>query len=417
MHILSETQSPRKVIRLLLLYQLTISSPDLVSHSIGVKSPLTEYACALPKQIPLPTFFSSKDRELLAGTALEDALNQKLVSLNSEFDSLRLYTSSIDWCQKAWWDTDTGKLTFEDWCLADAMYRSRALELPSRIGDAMVPILDMANHSDNDEYNARFDVDENDRVLLVLRDGKTVEERGEITISYGCGGASEMIFSYGFLEDGMSDAREMYLTLRIADDDPLRMAKMHLCGEAPGVRLFRAADGQVSWESNFIWWMCINQEDGLDFELAQTVEGQTELQAQWKGKSLDPDNLEATMRQDNRWDIFLLRATVALQERMESQGEKLSISQEDFEETASYISADKQYTYDTIRTLRKLELDLLTASYTTLENKVRPKSLQPLSSAVIVVVYVDQGLTIGVETGTNDISDRDRVPCSTSRWP
>lgn len=265
------------------------------------------------------------------------------------------------------------------------MYRSRALELPLGIGDAMVPILDMANHSADNRYNARFDINDNDgRVVLVVRDGRQISENDEVTITYGCGGASEMIFSYGFLEENVQSAREMFLSLKIPEDDPLRMAKLHLCSEAPGVRVFLGPDGHVHWESNFVWWTCINQEDGLDFELAQTTNGEQDLQALWNGHTLDPDNLEKMLKDHPKWELFHLRAVVTVQQRVERQGELLSISQEAFNDASTSMSGDKRFSYETIRNLRDLELNLLMASYEALE-----KEKQDLLSSRTVTDYLE----------------------------
>ena len=350
---------------------MTLSDPDLATNSIGVKNPLTDYFCSLPKDIPLPTFLSAKERELLIGTSLSDALEQKLSSLEKEFELLRERTTSIGWCNKVWWDEGTGRLMFDDWLLCDALYRSRALELPRGVGDAMVPVLDMANHAADDRYNARFEVGGDGQVLLLVREGKQIRENEEVCITYGCGGASEMIFSYGFLEKNVQSAREMFLTLRAPEDDPLRIAKMHFAKEAPGFRIFTAPQGHVSWESAFVWWACVNEEDGLDFEVLQTIDGTRELQALWQGKELDPDDLKSTLMSDPRKDIFMLRATVMIQERVEKQGEDLSLSQAAFEEYSSRTPENKEFSYETIRHLRDLELDFLTSSYRALESEVR----------------------------------------------
>ncbi|KAK5086584.1 hypothetical protein LTR05_003752 [Lithohypha guttulata] len=349
--------------------EMTISSPDFTDYAIGVRSPFTDYFCALPKEISLPTFLSADERDLLVGTSLFDALEQKLASLDREFELLKDRTISIDWCSRLWWHEESGRLSFDDWKLADALYRSRALDLPQGVGDAMVPVLDMANHSADDRYNARFEIGDGGRVLLMVRGGRQIAEHEEINITYGCGGASEMIFSYGFLEENVQSAREMFLSLPAPQDDPLRAAKMYFAKEAPGVRIFLNAKGHVSWESNFVWWLCINEEDGLDFEVLQTRDGARELRATWKGESLSPECLESTLISDDRKDIFLLRATVIIQQRIESQGEELSTSQAAFDQTLARIrSDDRKFVHETIRSLRGLELNLLAASFSALES-------------------------------------------------
>lgn len=351
---------------------MTISSPDLEHLKLGVQSPFTDYFRALPKQIPLPTFYSEEQREMLIGTSLYEALDQKMASLERDYDHIKEMTESIAWCQKAWWDESSGCLTFQDWLLADALYRSRGLELPG-IGDAMVPILDMANHSSDEGYNARFEIGSNGEVLLIVRDDKKIAEGHEITINYGPGGASEMVFSYGFLEEHAQSARELFLSLRAPEDDPLRMAKVHYAKEAPGVRIFINSHGQADWESNFVWWACVNEEDGLDFEVLQTNDGSRELQASWRGQSLQHDALKATLMQDPLRDVFLLRATVTIQERVERQGEELSSSQAyvDDNPIGLQVSNEAEFVRSTISHLRDLELSLLTASFGALDAEVR----------------------------------------------
>jgi hypothetical protein len=82
------------------------------------------------------------------------------------------------------------------------------------------------------------------------------------TASYGDDkGACENIFSYGFLEDSMASANVVFLDLDIPDDDPLRPAKIYVCNAAPGVRLVDKKDN-IEWESDFVWLVVVNEEDG-----------------------------------------------------------------------------------------------------------------------------------------------------------
>lgn len=357
---------------LFLLYQMTINSPDCQSHGLGFKNSFADYLKFLPKDILLPTFYTPEERQLLIGTSLSDALGQKLISLEREFDSLRAATGSIPWCQRVWWDDSTGRLDFGDWKLADAMYRSRALELPRGAGLGMVPVVDMANHASDKRYNARFEVDEDaGAVLLVVRDQASVRQGDEITIMYGCGGACEMVFSYGFLEEHARSAREIFLDLPVPADDPLRMAKIRFAQEAPGVRIYADDADEVHWESTFVWWSCINQEDGLDFRVEQTINGDTELKALWKDTDLTSGALQTILLQDRLRDIFVLRAIVMIQQRVEDQGMRLAPSEDDFENTAPDGKEVRLSVYETIGRLRKLELELLTRAYEALEKEVR----------------------------------------------
>ena len=56
----------------------------------------------------------------------------------------------------------------------------------------------------------------------------------------------------------------MFLDLDIPDDDPLRPAKIYVSKVAPGFRIFEK-DGNIEWESDFVWLVVVNEEDGLDF--------------------------------------------------------------------------------------------------------------------------------------------------------
>jgi hypothetical protein len=331
-----------------------------------VASPFADYVRLLPKTIPLPTFYTSEQRKLLYGTSLRDALDQKLVSLDREFEELEELTSNIEWCQKHWWDDEDGVVTLDDWKLADAMYRSRALDLPNT-GHAMVPVLDMANHVSDNRRNARFEVAQDGSVLLVREDGGSIKKDEEINITYGPGGACETIFSYGFLDEGATSARELFLSLDIPLDDPLRIPKKAAADEAPGVRIFVDSEGAIQWEGTLVWWSCVNQEDGLDFQMIQTQDGARELRTLWRNDEFSPAEFRYMIAKDENFDIFSLRATVMVQERVEEQGVALAGSQEEFEEA----SQQKDHVLrDVLNRLRNLEMDLLTSAYEALEKQV-----------------------------------------------
>lgn len=162
-----------------LLMQATICCPEI--KGIGVLNPLTEYIKFLPDEL-LPTFWSEEEQDLLEGTTLRPAVRAKLNSLLRELELLRTATESIDWCAKYWWDEENGLLTFDDWMLVDAMYRSRALEFPGA-GDCMMPCIDMANHASGEATAALYETDADGNGLLLLRNGKVIPDKGEITIT------------------------------------------------------------------------------------------------------------------------------------------------------------------------------------------------------------------------------------------
>ncbi|KAH7385898.1 hypothetical protein BKA66DRAFT_440560 [Pyrenochaeta sp. MPI-SDFR-AT-0127] len=353
-------RTTRGAVLTFLLLQATICCPEI--KDIGVLNPLTEYIKFLPDEL-LPIFWGEDEQELLTGTTLAPAVRAKLNSLLREFEMIRTATESINWCAKYWWDEDTGMVTFDDWMRVDAMYRSRALEFPGA-GDCMMPCVDMANHASGHATAALYETDDNGNGLLLLREGKQISQGGEITITYGDDkGACENIFSYGFLEDAVTSAKVMFLDIDIPDDDPLRPAKIFVSTAAPGFRIFDEGN-DIGWESDFIWLVVINEEDGLDFKIRQTIDGKREIQAFWKDRELDTSKLREYIEEDPAWDVFQLRATVLLQQRVEVQIEMLQGTQGVKPEVS---------TRSTPRTLaerlRSLELEMLERAVSTLDSQ------------------------------------------------
>lgn len=337
--------------------------------SIGVSNPFSEYLKFLPLKVPLPTFWNESERIILIGTSLEAALNAKLDSLDREFTRLKEKTSSIDWCQKWWWDADSGTLTFHDWKTVDAIYRSRALDLPDT-GHAMVPCIDMANHASGNSTSAWYETDRDGNAILVLREGKDLASNDEITITYGDEkGACEMLFSYGFIEATVKSAQELFLGLDIPDDDPLKLAKKAVAQSAPGFRLFLHGES-TDWESSFIWLLCVNEEDGLDFKLLQNNDGERELQASWKDEKItDMSSLVALLTLDPSWDVFELRAITTLQSRVEEQLLRLEGSKDSVDELLINPDIDNDIRKIAMQ-LRHLEEMLLLQAYANFETKV-----------------------------------------------
>lgn len=355
-------QTPRGAILIFLLLQLTHNTSN---GTVGVAHPLGQYLNFLPQEMPLPTFWSEDERALLVGTSLEAALGAKLKTLDREFDVLRESTADIEWCKQHWWSAEA-ELSIDNWKHVDATYRSRTLDLP-RTGHATVPCIDMANHASGEEASAVYETDSNGNAILVLRAGKTVKKGDEVTISYGDEkGACEMMFSYGFLEEDRAFAKELFLDLDIPEDDPLRMAKKAAANSPPGFRLL-ARDGTVEWESDFVWLLCINEEDGLEFQLRQTNEGDTQLCVCWKKREIpDLSKFRQLLEKDDRWDVIHLRAITTLQSRVESQLVRLNGSDEDARKVQEYSDIRAEAEASAME-LRDLEETLMLMAYQSLE--------------------------------------------------
>lgn len=167
-----------------LLIQLTYSSPDFANESkrIGVSNPWTEYVKFMPSSILLPTFYTDEELELLRGTSLSAPVDAKITALEREFSHLKQSTDKISWCQKYWWNEETGRLTLDDWKYVDAVYRSRMVDLPGW-GDSVIPCIDMANHASEDTVKALYEKDDEGNAILQLRAGKKLSAGEEVTIS------------------------------------------------------------------------------------------------------------------------------------------------------------------------------------------------------------------------------------------
>ncbi|KAL9088600.1 MAG: hypothetical protein Q9165_006120 [Trypethelium subeluteriae] len=350
-----------------------VLSLDLVHDHAKSDQDFSEVLAALGEfgRELLPTFWSEDERALLIGTTLRPALEAKMKSLYREFDFLRASTEQIAWCRDLWWDEVEGLIDYDDWKQCDAMYRSRALEFPG-IGDSMVAGIDMANHASGEMTGALYETDSNGDAILLLLDQRQIKPGNEVTITYGDKkGACEMLFSYGFIEDTMASAREMFLDLEIPDDDPLKRAKNAVATTAPGVRLYEDYNA-TSWESDYVWLICVNEEDGLQFRVAQSIDGDQELQTSWQGKELDDIQLlRPQLLEDARWDIFQLRAVTVIQSRVESQ--LLSLSETDNKANSTTYGENtsiRPKVYSDALKLRSLERKLLEQAYEKFEQQV-----------------------------------------------
>jgi hypothetical protein len=179
-----------------------------------------------------------------------------------------------------------------------------------------------------------------------------------------------MLFSYGFIEEPMENARSLFLDLSIPDDDPLKQAKLHVSKDAPGVRVFQDGADTVSWESDFVWIVCVNEEDGFDFKIEQTVQGGRELKAFWKDDELpDTSALRSRLESDRLWPVFLLRAACLVLDRVEAQIERLATSEPE-DEVSSQANIREGPGALAMR-LRSLERKLLEEALHCLSEQVR----------------------------------------------
>lgn len=188
-----------------------------------------------------------------------------------------------------------------------------------------------------------------------------------------------MIFSYGFLPPEVDDARALFLDLQVPSDDPLAIPKKSCSKVAPGFRLARdEKTGKTSWESQFVWWICVNQEDGLDFKVTKINDEEQEVKVFFHDTEVEPTEiLEELLRKDEKWPVYELRAVVTIQSRLQEQFDALMVSEQNkdrWEEMVKDGSIRKDV-YDALVRLRSLEGKLVQDALNELEEKVRAPSL------------------------------------------
>lgn len=287
--------------------------------------------------------------------------------MDNEFAELRESSAELAFWNSLLWENDTA--TIGDWVLVDAWYRSRCLELP-QTGDAMVPGLDMVNHSS--KPTAYYDED-NEGVVLRMRPGCEAAVGEEINISYGeAKPAAEMLFSYGFI-DKDTTGHQLTLPLDAIPHDPLAKAKFHAFEGAPIVSLVRSDRG-FKWHSPFAHFMCLNEEDGLDFRVLQEKTGERQLRLFWQDEDVtgQTEDFETLVQGHPLCQIFKLRTVAVVHELVTTQlgriDREISPGQLEPLREAGLLRDD---CLQAALALRGIEGDLLRGAVEMLESQVR----------------------------------------------
>lgn len=194
--------------------------------------------------------------------------------------------------------------------------------------------------------------------------------------------ASEMLFSYGFLESDRTEAKQAFLDMEIPDDDPLGVAKKMVCQETPGIRVSADSAEQgnprtdtshhITWDSPLVWWASVNEEDGLLIGVVQTTDGTQELETRWKGEKIEsPSHLRDLLASDPLWDIFQLRAVVLVLERLETQ---MSLLQE----TEEALSNMREKNQSLLESMFSPDILCVTARLRNLETALLQRAVEQL---------------------------------------
>ncbi|KAK9368692.1 hypothetical protein V1509DRAFT_622493 [Lipomyces kononenkoae] len=229
---------------------------------------------------PPPTFWTPAQINKAVGTSLYSPLSAKLRLLTSEFEKFasqwRDVFEKVDGAEEP--DVE---ISFEEYVRADWLVSSRVMELPiwdePKLG--IVPIIDFANHTNSSDVNARYEITE-DAVKLVSLPGR-IASGDEVLISYGPNkGSSEILFTYGFLIDSEKASCEC-VKMRVRDGGILQL----VYGQPP-VAQFEVRDGEVTWECEFLWLLCVTEEDGVEVSVAQQIAGPPDVDMSIHGQTL-----------------------------------------------------------------------------------------------------------------------------------
>jgi hypothetical protein len=186
----------------------------------------------------------------------------------------------------------------------------------------------------------------------------------------------------------MESAETLFLSLAVPDEDPSKGAKMKFAQCAPGFKLIDTCDrhadetsdsgtasGDIDWTGDFIWLLCVGQDDGFNFQLARTVDGPEEVEATFDGEVLsDARDLRRKLSQSSLWDVYRLRAVVVLQQRVYDQLQVLYSTQEDVERQHD-ASTVGEAQYHLAMKLRRFEFELLEKAHEDFERQVSPSIL------------------------------------------
>ena len=346
--------------------QITHSSPDMKS-TIGQSTAFSEYVKFVADERSLPTFWTEEERQWLWATTLERHVAAKLRSLEKEYHAFYEASKDVSWSEQ-WWG-ESGCLSLEDWKIVDAMYRSRAMDFDS-YGLCLVPIMDMANHTTEQGANAMYAIEGDNKEARLYLDGKSsVERREEIKIIYGLDkGASEMLFSYGFIDSQLTDAGAMLLGWEPPADDELRDVKMEALNLEPGFKILvpHQAAGIVKWIGPCVWAMSVNQEDGLRIRLIEDDNPEVGFQVWFHDKQIPTKaHLESVLRRDRMSEVFQLRAHTYVKTRIE---EELALRKElsarmSTAKVTEGVGPDASPKWKICQRLRALESELLARAY------------------------------------------------------
>lgn len=241
----------------------------------------------------------------------------------------------------------------------------------------MIPCVDMVNHSS--QASSYYERKSDNNLVLLLRPEVQIDAGSEVTISYGSSKTSaEMLFSYGFIDED-STTQGLTLSLEPFPDDPLGKAKVAAFSKPTTLRIFDK-EGAVQWESPFLYFMCINEEDGLEIQVLQQNDGSRgQLKVFWQGSDVTgaTQDFESLTSDHPLKDVFKLRVIAMLQDRIRQQLRCICLFEiEDAVQALGSTASISQDRYRSAIQLRKSEMAILKQAFNATEKEVSLRSGQ-----------------------------------------
>lgn len=163
------------------------------------------------------------------------------------------------------------------------------------------------------------------------------------------------------------------MTIEPFPDDPLGKAKEAAFSGPPVVHI-SAEQTNIQWDSPFLYLMCLNEEDGLEFKVLQQTDGsEGELRVFWQGSDVTDkvDTFETLISDHELQDVFKLRAVALLQDRIRQQLARLHES-DDIAQSLGMISTISPHCQNIALTLRKEEMAILECGFEAVNRDVSP---------------------------------------------
>jgi len=183
-----------------------------------------QYTCSLPKRFDnMPINFTTEQKHLLKGSSSLEQVKAMSNELRQEYSTLVEHVKGFDY-------------SFEVfvWARLCVLTRAFAIEKNGRPMDALVPVADMLNHSNNPTVSWYYD---NSQKGFVITAEKGINKGTEVFDSYGIKSQRRFFVNYGFTIDrNIFKHNQAVITVTLSSLDPAYKHKLPRIGTGAGGR-------------------------------------------------------------------------------------------------------------------------------------------------------------------------------------